>query len=57
VSIEPGVLHGRERARAYVVAEAEARLTERLGKNVNAASLFALVESQLGASVMLYLRK
>jgi RNA polymerase sigma-70 factor, ECF subfamily len=45
------------RARAHVVSETEARLSERLGKNVNAASLFALVESQLGASVMLYLRK
>jgi RNA polymerase sigma-70 factor, ECF subfamily len=45
------------RARAHVVSETEARLAERLGKNVNAASLFALVESQLGASVMLYLRK
>jgi RNA polymerase sigma-70 factor, ECF subfamily len=45
------------RARAHVVSETEARLADRLGQSVNAASLFALVESQLGASVMLYLRK
>jgi RNA polymerase sigma-70 factor, ECF subfamily len=46
------------RARAHVAREAQARLAERLGANSpGAATLLALVESQLGASIASSLNK